>query len=437
MVVLLACGSGGAPKTRDAGEVGREAKPVTTTVRPDAGDPSVTNPQDHARPDADAADVAESRHAVVFADRIRHVYVLLVNEAGLRRVSSTRGPSRSEVAESPASPAADGLPMALAAPTRADLQGLVRAAFPGRHDEEEVRALLTFIGRDPSRGEAGRLSGDETQRRAVLGREMSDLLGISIDLVSRLDVIDRGMLADPLLTRGVSPADRATLETRKWALVIRGEYRPRFIVRGLRLLQTIALLYAQRTDALIFDADTAETWAPAGFAQRRLRAHRINMAEQISVVPFTDPSHPAGAVRLTTRGMRRFGAPDLELDGLDGDPVVLQHATRLLTGLAFVTMQYAELDEDGYASQAPDVVELQRDHIVAAFGDDGRALPVCAACPGDLELHLVEREAQAHDPPEHVVARVVAPRPVSDSADYAHPTWVRAALARFFAVRSP
>ena len=40
-----------------------------------------------------------------------------------------------------------------------------------------------------------------------------------------------------------------------------------------------------------------------------------------------------------TRGMRRFGSVDLELDGLPADPIVLQRATHLLYALAFVMVK--------------------------------------------------------------------------------------------------
>ena len=54
----------------------------------------------------------------------------------------------------------------------------------------------------------------------------------------------------------------------------------------------------------------------------------------------------------------------------------------------------------------------------------------CTDCPGRAEVHLVEREAEPHDPQHHLVVRVVAPRAKSDARDYDHPAWVRSAITR-------
>jgi hypothetical protein len=265
-------------------------------------------------------------------------------------------------------------------------------------------------------------------------RPTRDLLGLHVEVLPLSGgLVPAAVLEDPVLTRELSPEERGSLGKRKHALLLRADYRNQYAVRGLRLLQTVVRIAALDRKALVHDPDTGETMGVEAFTRRRLLSSLGNVADQIAVVPFPDPRHGEGFVRLSTRGMRRFGSVDVELDGLPRDPELLQRATDLLYGLAYQLVRLGEFDRSGYAVELAEVVEIEHADIVQAYGTrGGQVPPACSNCPGGTEMHLVERPAEPHDPGDHVVARVVAPREQSDAADYDHPKWVREAVASIF-----
>lgn len=350
-------------------------------------------------PGDDQAKSDEAAHHVVFADRTSQSYLLLL----------------------PGTPSE--------APSREALAELVRERLSGAQDEPEVELLLDFIATEvaPSAAAAGL---DPQQAETLRHR---DLLGIHIALLPLAPqggeaLIPLAVLRDPISTRALSEAERQSLPERRYVLVLRGHYRNRFGVRGLRLLQTLVRLLAAEQGALIHDPDTAETMGVEAFTARRLRSSVGNIADQIVVVPFPDPRHGKDFVRLGTRGMRRFGSVDLDLDGLPRDARTLEAATQLLHGLAYRMVRDGEYDREGYAVEVDDVVDVGTEDIKQAYGGRSDRVMRCEDCRQQALVHLVEREAEAHDPAEHVVARVVAPRQRSDQPDYDHAAWVREAL---------
>ncbi len=362
-----------------------------------------------AKEKAEAEDEAlrrrELRHHVVAADRIVLPYVLLL-----------------EGSEKPPTP------------TRAELQAMVRAAFSGDLEDPEVRRLLEMIAREPSvGGVAPRLlpgGGGNPLDPAAYARA-PEHLALLIEVVAADTVVGEAVLADFELTRGLAPEERSSLPKRRWALILRGEYRNQYGVRGLRLLQTLVRLVAREMGALIHDVDTLETVNVDVFSARRLRAGVDNIADQIPVVPFPDPAFP-GRLRLVTRGMRRFGSVDLELGGLPMDPHTLARATFFLHGLARTLVGLGEVDRSGIAVEIPELIRVDIDACVRAYAGRGASLPRCQDCPEEVDLHLVERDREPQDAPEHIVARVVAPRSESDAPGYDQSAWAISAIARLF-----
>ncbi len=415
--------------------------------------PTKTSAAQQAKQAAD-----EDAHHVVFADRLAYSYVLLLDPE---------------------------TPSDFTAPTRAELQELIRKAYPGHERDEEVRLLLLLAERElqgrrdgppelelpspeddaepsekseksensekpeteppgelPPALEEAPLSEEDRKKALRVAGRTADLVGLELEL-TRVDEAGAGdnhglipkrflFEADdaPLLTRALTPVDRASLGRRRWQLVLRVGYRNRNAVRGLRLLQALARVVAQEHGALIYDPDTHETVDLETFSRRRLQIKLGNIADQIVVVPFADKRHGEGHIRLATRGMRRFGSVDLELDGLPRDPQVLQSATHLLHGLAFQMVTLGVLGETGFATELDDTVTIHYRDCAQAYAGRGERLPRCQDCPESVLVHLVERPAEAHDPAGHVVARVVAPRTTSDRPDYDHPAWARDAVAR-------
>lgn len=361
------------------------SQPEAPPAAPDAA----TTPQDDAA--AEARRLAELAHHVVSADRITYSYLLLLS-----------GPDAAK------------------APTRAELDRMVQAAFPNNLEDAEV-SLLRGLLTDPA---------DDTGRRA------SDLLGLEVEVYPREPtsgprLIEAKVLADPDLTRDLTPDERASLPTRTSLLVLRAQYRNQHAVRGLRLLQTLVRVVASRRGALIHDPDTLETVGPAVFTTRRLQTSLGNVADQIPVIPFPDPQHP-GMFRLATRGMRRFGSVDIELAGLKGDLAVLQRATFFIHGLVRVLIDLGEFDAAGFAVELPEILTVHHSDCASAYAGRPGSLPRCADCPEFAEVHLVERAAEPHDAVGHVVARIVAPRSVSDQPAHDHTAWAQEAIARLF-----
>lgn len=384
--LALACGGG------EPGKTALQERPVAPAQE------RAEDPADEARR------VAELAHRVVFADRITFGYLLLL--------PGDAGP----------------------APTRAELQALVRKAYADKLADAEVELLIDLVG-TPPRADLGGLGADGAKDRAEAPADpeaaarvwgTGDLLGLEIEALPAA-AIEAKVLADPELTRALSPVERDSLSQRRRVVIVKALYRNQNGVRGLRLLQALVRVVAAETGALVHDPDTLETMGPAAFAARRLQTSLGNIADQVVVVPFPDPKHGSEALRLTTRGMRRFGSVDLELDGLARDLPALQQATYFLHGLGLVMVRLGEFDRSGFAVEAPDVIELFYRDCVGAYGGQV-VLPRCDECPEQAALHLVERPAEPQDPPGHVVARVVAPRAVSDAPGHDHRAWVRKAL---------
>jgi hypothetical protein len=347
---------------------------------------------------AEARRLAELPHRVVFADRITYSYLLLL--PGDR----------------------------LDPPTRPELDALVRKTFADHLDDEEVTLLLGLIDRPEQQ-----LGVPEPPAPDEVGRA-ADLLGLGIEVHARAPaggppLIEPRVLADPDLTRDLTPEERASLPSRGTLLLLRAQYRNQHAVRGLRLLQTLVRVLASQRGALIHDPDTLETVGPAVFNAKRLQTSLGNVADQIPVIPFPDPQHP-GRFRLATRGMRRFGSVDLELGGLPGDLPVLQQATYFLHGLALEMIELGEFDSSGFAVELPPIVTVHYSDCAAAYTGRPGSLPRCKDCPESVEVHLVERAAEPQDAVSHVVARVVAPRSRSDRPDHDHPAWALEALDR-------
>lgn len=387
-VAVLACNKPG-PESEPKPDPALKAEPAAPATEPTSKPTS--------KPDEEA-------HRVVFGDRTSQGYLLLLE-----------GPIRPEL------------------PSREELVRLVERSFPGHQSDDEVRLLIELIQTEPHSTVAeAPLAPDDPGRLEPAIDPKQDLLGLHVELVEvDDDLVPPVAREDDILLRGLTPAERVSLENRKWAILIRADYRNMHAARGLRLLQTLVRIVAEREHALIHDPDTLETVGPARFAERRLQGSLGNIADQITVVPFPDLRHE-GRARLTTRGMRRFGSVDLELDGLDPDPWVLQRATDLLLGLALVMIKEGEFDVSGFAIELDDSVTIHwRDAARAYAGREG-TLPRCADCPEQVLVHLVEREREPQDPRGHVVARVVAPRQTSDAPAYDHPAWVQNSITRMF-----
>jgi hypothetical protein len=358
-----------------------------------------TQPEQAASPDpSPSSEPISDPHLIVFADRTSQAYLLLL-PAGEHDT-----------------------------PTREALQTLVKAKLATAADEPELALLLELIATEPTVDlNAG--PGDGTPRAT------RDLLGMNIDVLpvgGSKGAVGDAALGDPILTRLLTDEERSSLGGRSQALLLRAEYRNQYAVRGLRLLQTLTRIVARDRGALIHDPDTGETMGVDAFTGRRLKSSLSNIAEQIAVVPFPDRMH-TDAIRLTTRGMRRFGSPDLELDGLPRDPKMLQRATDFLNGLARQMVQLGEFDSTGYAVELDETVTVDVDDVIAAYGTNSGHVKDCGEdCAGEAEVHLVERTAEEHDPADHLVVRVIAPRELSDSVDYDHMKWVRGILSDMF-----
>ncbi len=397
-----------------------EENPKTTNAH--AGSPPAGLATKVVPPTSAEQQQQESAHQVVFADRTSQGYLLLVKGK-----------------EPPTTP------------TRKQLVNLVKASFIGKLDDEEVQLLIGLIQTEPHRTDylpqttglsaAGPTPAEDDVITARERARRSDLLGLHIEVMGvgagESALISDAAFDDPVLVRELTAEQKVSLRSRRWAILLRADYRNQHAVRGLRLLQTLVRIVAKDRKAMIFDPDTLETLNEQAFTARRLQTRLGNVADQIAIVPFPDTRNGGDRIRLSSRGMRRFGAVDIELDGLAREPHALQRATDFLYGLALVMIKNGEVDRSGFAVQVDAVIPVSFTDAQQAYGARSQSLTRCSHCPARSLVHLVERPAQPQDPADHVVARVVAPRSTSDKADYDHPAWVSRALAQTFGGESP
>ncbi len=373
--------------------------------------PATAPGEDAANPASKADD---ARHRVVFADRISQGYLLLLPPAG--------------------HPPAIG---------RDDVVALLDRHAARWEANPEASLLFEMARTDPdsTRIDPARLGQTDEDLARAAALRTKDVLGLAVEVLPLAEpgeppLVDPALLRDPILARDLPPDERARFAQATHALLLRGEYRNAHDVRGLRLLQAIVDVVAHHYGAAVFDFDTKETVRPDTFTRRLFRKDLYNVADQIVVVPLPGLSgDPSGSIRLVTRGMRRFGVPDLELAPLPKDPALLQDGTHLLMGLARVLAREAALDPSGYARQADDVLEVHYRDVDAAYAGRGAHLPHCDECPETTAVHLVRRPPAETDARGHPVVRVTAPRPASDAPGYDPEVWIRQALADLFGRR--
>jgi hypothetical protein len=384
--VLAAAGCRNEPTPRPLGPAAQPEKPETHMGEA-AGETDTG--------EADDPLSGEAAHTIPFADRTSMGYLLLL-------------PPGSKNPEPP---------------SRAYLQTLVEQAFPERRDAGEFDLLLTLISTSPHEtgfdgeiqapsleldgetgklpGEGARLGSEAEQAAAKAERSRTfDVIGLHIELlhlgIGDTATIPSSAFEDPILTRELDEQQRKSLLGREHALLLRADYRNQNAVRGLRLHQTLVRVVAEHYQALIHDPDTLETMDVEAFTQRRLRVEAGNVADQIAIVPFSDP-HDDNLLRMSSRGMRRFGAVDIELDGLPRDPAILQQASDLIAGLALVLTREAEVDISGFAVVVPETIELDCTMVRQSYAARGYT-PPCSTSASAIELHLVERSPEPHDP---------------------------------------
>ena len=390
-----------------------DAAPPAPTATPTGAATGPMGPSEAPTGAGEASEPNDRAHTVVFGDRTSHAYLLLLRPASMP-----------------------------VAPTREALDREVVAAFGERAESGELAALRKLIATEPHDtdrkvGEMVELENGELVPTPN-GRPDDELLGLHVELLPRgPELIAPAALRDPVATRHLNDAERDSLEARSVVLLVRADYRNQNDVRGLRLLQQLVELLAREHDALIFDPDTLETLDLEAFAQRRLSANANNLADQIVILPFPDPDHE-GRARLVTRGMRRFGVPDLELEGLRPDPKIMQGGSDLLAGLATVLVDAAEVDPSGLAVQADDVIEITRRDIDRAYANQSARLPPrCASCPERVQLHLMRRPPRPTDADDHLTVRVVAPRAQFEAPEHDTAAWAESTLRAMFDLPAP
>lgn len=370
-------------------------------------------------------DAEALRHKVVYADRTSHGYLLI-----------PAGPS----------PAKAGIEALWREPSRERLAALLaeKRNFPGLQARERVM-LQTLVERQPratpvrkgGQDPADTTAAPEPSRSSANHAELPDLLGFHIDRVE-LSGGEDGLLptaarTDQISTRSLDAEQRRALAQADSALLLRADYRVAEGVRGLRLLQALTAALAEARNALVHDPDTMETHAPADFRAKRYLGEPNNVADQVVILPFIERSESGAAkVRLTTRGMRRFGVVDLELAGLPAAPQLLQRATQWMHGTASLLVSDAGVDESGYAREVPGEIVVARADLRNAYASSPVQFPDCGGCPGQIELHLVERPELPTDAIDHVVAQIVAPRSASAQPDHDHGQWLIQALLSLF-----
>ena len=409
-----------------------QTETIATQPAESANPGKSTNPSKTAKASGDT----ELAHKVIYADRTSHGYLLL-----LKRDPSPEAitrPALKKLVE-------DRLRHKL---SPGDLDSLLQLITIEPHTTDLAHEKLKAI-EDATTLESA-TSGldalpqntdpiDELAKKLV-SRQTPDqvrphLLGLHIDRLTLGNaddaLIHQEILRDPILTRDLSPSNRDSLDARQWIVLLRADYRIADHFLGLRLLQELVSLVATEHQAIIHDPDTLETMEISAFSQKKLAANRLNIADQVAVIPFPDLSGDQDSIRLTTRGMRRFGSVDLELSGLPKNSIMLQRATDFIYGVAKVLSQEADIDPTGLALEVQSILEVAPSDIQEAYGPT-RQQPSCPNCKQTVQVHLVERKPVDTDAIEYTVARIVAPRKTSDQSNYDHLAWIETTFFGLF-----
>ncbi len=403
---LVACQSSGSKPNAAAGST-TSRKGGPESGRSDEKNPTTSDGAAESEPTSggDVRKTGEDAHQVVYADRISQGYLLLL--------ANDRGTDVTM--------------------TRDTLLELVRGSTL---DDATKAQLATLIETEPQTAPLA-LPSEETLAQAAAGlptdEQVAELLGLHIEVLKRDDAtIPSAALQDEILSRDLDPLERDAALRSEQVLLLRADYRNQHGLLGLRLLQQLVVLVATQRGALIHDPDTRETVSADYFGSHVIPEDLGGVSSQIAIIPFQDTRNGKGFVKLATRGMRKLGCVDLELDGLPQDIVVLERATWLLSGLASTLLREAASHGSGVGYEVDDSIEITRSEIVRAYGGQAPWRTECAGCSGSTDVHLVERTPEPADPVHHRVARVVAPRELSDLDEYVQPIWALAALEDVF-----
>jgi hypothetical protein len=156
---------------------------------------------------------------------------------------------------------------------------------------------------------------------------LADAKRTTLEVVSSGDWVlppeDTLAFATPSLT----DAERATVHRRPWvvAVRVRGAATPDHEVARTGFAATAAI--AQQLGALVYDEEVRRIETAAQFTARAITAPLGAPAFRVDHVALQLYTQDDGSARLLTLGMRRFGAPDLELRGAS------MHAARRLAAL--------------------------------------------------------------------------------------------------------
>ncbi|MET0988376.1 MAG: hypothetical protein ABW034_23495 [Steroidobacteraceae bacterium] len=145
------------------------------------------------------------------------------------------------------------------------------------------------------------------------------LLGDSHNATVRLMLLDMeangikppGAESEALYRYGVAQKQLDALQISKLAVVLAFSYDGRAAVPALEQATAFTRELARRTDALIWDAETRELFAPDAWAERRMAASDTELPEVRKHIAIRAYQVDGERIRAITSGMRKFGLPDV------------------------------------------------------------------------------------------------------------------------------
>lgn len=196
--------------------------------------------------------------------------------------------------------------------------------------------------------------------------------------------------------RGLSPEDLAVFASPR-AVIVVGVAGAAGDPRLLRAAGMIAWAVARDVSGALFDPATLECFGERRFKESRVDPPAAGVPPALAHTLVRISRDDAGRVRLATRGMRKFGRPDLMLDGLaDAEIDPGTHLLRALAG-RLAAADPGPIRGDALILSGADVAAMLAQGAVTA----SPILP-----QRTFAVRLLPAERAEHDDPNRIV-RVV------------------------------
>jgi uncharacterized protein YegJ (DUF2314 family) len=300
------------------------------------------------------------------------------------------------------------------ASSRSSSQGGGRRKSPRPPDAFAELAILTDKPRraldayTDAAAVAARLGPEHCGAACPMVRDtLRDKTKSTLEIVSTGDWVLPPADTLPYATRSLTDEERASVVRRPWVVAVRIRGRATSDQVVARTGFATAALVAQELGALVYDEEVRRIESAAQFATRAIVTPPGAPAFRTDHVAVQLYTQEDGTARLLTLGMRRFGAPDLEIKGAS------MHAGRKLAAVlnALCAKLAAGEDDLPMTVTVEDMVRARADADPASTrgrDSDARAPGAPPSRPAVLDFVAPNPPHTAGDPDNEIVSVVPA-----------------------------